>query len=332
MHNELIDGFGRKHDYLRISLTDRCNLRCFYCMPEEGIEICNKSEIMTFEEIIGISKIFVSKGVNKIRLTGGEPFYRRDVDLILEELAKLPVDLRITTNGVNLHKHIAVLKENNIKKINVSLDSLNPDKFKTITRFSVFDKVVDNINLLLKEGFEVKVNTVVMNGINDDEIIDFIAWTQHKPLHVRFIEFMPFNGNKWEWKKIVPYKKLMEAVENKFSLEHIVRINDRPNDTSLNYKIKNFEGTFAFINSVTQPFCGTCNRIRLTADGKLKNCLFSSTESDLLIAYRNGEDILPLIERSIGAKKEIRAGMATTAELKNTKRNQKNRSMVSIGG
>jgi len=328
----LQDTHGRDHAYLRISLIERCNLRCTYCMPEEGVKLSHKSHLMTYEEIYAIAKTFVKHGVTKIRLTGGEPLIRKDIPVILEKLATLPVELSITSNAVIIDKFIDVLKANGVKKINVSLDSLDATKFKHITRRHEFQKVYDNILLLVKEGFTVKVNAVLMKGFNDNEIIDFINFTKDLPVSVRFIEFMPFDGNKWDMSKMVSYAEVMQYVDNAFDKNDLVRLKDAANDTSKNYKIKDYKGAFAIISSVTNPFCDSCNRLRLTANGQLKNCLFSSTESDVLTTLRAGNPIEPIIKKAVQAKFKVRGGMDTLEKLQEPKLHTNNRSMITIGG
>lgn len=330
--NILQDRFDRDHTYLRISLIERCNLRCTYCMPEEGVQLSPKSHLMSYEEIYTMAKIFVDHGVTKIRLTGGEPLIRKDIPVILEKLASLPVELSITSNAVIIDKFIDVLKANRVKHINVSLDSLNADKFKEITRRNQFEKVYRNILLLVKEGFSVKVNAVLIKGFNDNEIIDFIHITKDLPITVRFIEFMPFDGNKWDLSKMVSYADVMQQVDEAFSKDTIIRLQDAPNDTSKNFKIKDYEGSFAIISSVTNPFCDSCNRLRLTANGQLKNCLFSATESDLLTTLRAGKPIEPIIQKAVAAKLKMRGGMDTLEKLQEPKLHSKNRSMITIGG
>ncbi len=329
--NILTDNFGRKHTYLRISLTELCNLRCTYCMPADGIQLSPKSHIMTYEEIYTIAKKFVENGVTKIRLTGGEPLVRKDAGLIMEKLASLPVEIGITTNGVIVDRFIEQFKDLGICKINVSLDSLNPDKNKSITRRDYFTKVYNNIQLLLKEGFEVKLNCVLMKGLNEDEIIDFIELTKHQNMQVRFIEFMPFDGNKWNMEKLVSLEEILKKVNENYSAESFLRLQDKPNDTVKNYRIKGYAGSFAVISSVTNPFCDSCNRIRLTANGQLKNCLFSTSESDLLTPLRAGKPIAPVIEKVVGVKKRIRNGMESLEKFKDPK-SHNNRSMIAIGG
>ncbi|WP_406683482.1 GTP 3',8-cyclase MoaA [Seonamhaeicola sp. MEBiC1930] len=330
--NILQDKFGREHTYLRISLTERCNLRCSYCMPEEGVQLSPKSHLMTYEEVYEIAKTFVDNGVTKIRLTGGEPFVRKDIPVVLEKLASLPVELSITSNAVIIDRFIDVLKANGIKKINVSLDSLDKNKFTHITRRNQFEKVYNNILLLVKEGFTVKVNAVLMKEFNEDEIIDFIELTKNLPVSIRFIEFMPFDGNKWDLSKMVSYKEIMEKVNQHFQADTIERLQDAPNDTAKNYKIKGYKGSFAIISSVTNPFCDSCNRLRLTANGQIKNCLFSSSESDLLTTLRNGDSIEPVIANAVHAKHKTRGGMDTLKKLQKPDLHSKNRSMITIGG
>jgi molybdenum cofactor biosynthesis protein A len=328
---QIIDQFGRVHDYLRISLTERCNLRCFYCMPEEGISLRPRSDFMTKNELIEIAKTFISMGVKKIRLTGGEPLVRNDAREIIDELSQLNVELAITTNGVLVDKFIDTFKSCNINSINVSLDSLQKEKFEKISRRDFFDVIKSNINLLIQNNFHIKLNAVIMRGVNDDELIDFIEFTKFNNVHFRFIEFMPFDGNKWDWSKGVSFKEIMNKVNLHYG-SSVMRIDDKKNDTAKNFKIDNYCGTFAIISSVTNPFCDTCNRIRLTADGKLKNCLFSNAETNLLAAFRKGENIKPLILDSIMKKKAFRSGMDTFEQLANPTERIKNRTMVAIGG
>ncbi|PTM10406.1 MAG: GTP 3',8-cyclase MoaA [Bacteroidetes bacterium] len=328
----LQDSFGRQHTYLRISLTELCNLRCTYCMPAEGIQLSPRSHIMNYDEVFEIAKTFVDHGVTKIRLTGGEPLVRRDADVILKKLSTLPVELSITSNAVIIDRFIDVLKECNIKNINVSLDSLDAEKFKEITRRNDFEKVYKNIMLLIDEGFNVKLNSVLINGFNDNEIIDFIEFTKELPICVRFIEFMPFDGNKWDKAKMVSYAQVMEYVNSNYDDSKVIRMQDAPNDTSKNYKIEGYKGSFAIISSVTNPFCDSCNRIRLTANGRLKNCLFSSSESDLLTVLREGKSIEPIIQKAVQSKLKVRGGMDTMEKLEQPDLHGKNRSMIAIGG
>ena len=327
----LTDTFGRKHNYLRISLTERCNLRCTYCMPAEGVQLSPKSHIMAYEEIYTIASEFVAMGVTKIRLTGGEPLVRKDASLIIEKLASLPVELTLTTNGILVDRFIALFKKCGISTLNISLDSLDANKNSQITRRSYFEKVYQNIQLLVKEGFIVKVNCVLMKGFNDNEIIDFIDLSKNLPLHVRFIEFMPFDGNRWNMEKMVSLQEILSKVESTYNKNEIIKLEDAPNDTTKSYRIKDYLGTFAIISSVTNPFCDGCNRIRLTANGHIKNCLFSSTESDLLTPLRAGKTIHDVVQKAIQTKFKIRSGMDTLDKFKKTD-DHNNRSMITIGG
>ena len=328
----LKDDFGRKHNYLRISLIEKCNLRCTYCMPAEGILLSPKADIMTADEIYAIAHAFVNNGVDKIRLTGGEPLLRKDFPQIIAQLASLKTEISITTNGILIDKHIEVLKQHGIKKINLSLDTLVASKFQTITLRNQFEKVVDNLHLLLNNDFKIKVNVVLIKGFNDNEIVDFIKLTQFLPISIRFIEFMPFAGNQWDKSKMVSQNEILDQVRNHFTASEIEKLQDDKNFTSREFKIKNYLGSFGIISSITNPFCDGCNRIRLTANGQLKNCLFSNAETDLLTPFRNGESIEGLIGFSIKNKKKIRAGMYSLDDINNPLLNLDNRSMIAIGG
>ena len=328
----LQDTFGRKHDYLRISITEHCNLRCTYCMPEDGISLTPKSHLMTADEIVSIAQTFVNLGVTKIRLTGGEPLVRKDATAIILRLGKLGMNLTITTNGILIPNFIETFKEAGIKTVNISIDSLVKDKFNKITRRDYFDIVQKNIDLLLEEKFNVKLNVVLIKSFNNNEIIDFISLTKSKNIQVRFIEFMPFSGNQWDKSKLVSYAEIIETVQSKYKLSEIERLQDSPNDTAKNFKINSHQGSFAIISSVTNPFCSTCNRIRLTADGKLKNCLFSNSETSLLETLRKGESIISLIEQNLLSKKAVRAGMDDDLKFQNPELFSQNRSMITIGG
>lgn len=325
----LIDSFDRVHNYLRISLTDNCNLRCFYCMPEEDYEFTPHSRLMQPEEIESLAKLFVDNGVSKIRLTGGEPLVRKDAADIILRLAKLPVKLTLTTNATRLHDFVDVLEEAKVSSLNISLDTLDPDKFNIITRRDSFKKVMDNINLMIARNFHVKVNVVVMKGMNDHEINDFVAWTKKVPVHVRFIEFMPFEGNRWTSNQVFTWKEMLDEISRKYSP---VALKGDIHDTAKKYSIEGHQGTFAVISTMSSPFCAGCNRMRLTADGKMKNCLFSQEETDLLTALRKGDDVLPLIQDSIRSKAKELGGQFTKDFEKIHTEDLHNRSMISIGG
>lgn len=330
--NILEDTFGRVHNYLRISLTEKCNLRCTYCMPAEGVPLTPASNLMNAEEIYQIAKIFVANGVDKIRLTGGEPSVRKDFKEIIQKLSNLNVSVAISTNAVIIDKFIDDLKEANIKIVNVSLDTLNPERFKKITLKSSFDKVWNNLLLLIDKGFKVKLNVVLLKGENDHEIIEFIKMTKDLPISVRFIEFMPFDGNRWDRSMTVSFKEINEEVLRVYHKDEVIKLEDAPNDTAKNYQIKGYKGSYAIISTVTNPFCDGCNRLRLTANGRLKNCLFSEKESDLLTAFRKGEAIEPIIQRAVLNKAAVRSGLDTPEKFENTDNHHKNRSMIAIGG
>jgi cyclic pyranopterin phosphate synthase len=230
----------------------------------------------------------------------------------------LPVTLTMTTNGTRLH-HFADVISAAMGSINISLDTLRSDRFRSITRRDEFDTVLRNISALLARGLQVKVNAVILKGINEDEILDFVAWTRSAPVHVRFIEFMPFPGNRWTGNQVVTWQEILDAVSAAYPVE---RLEDGPHDTAKGYRVPGHQGTFSVISTVSAPFCGTCNRLRLTADGKLKNCLFSQGETDLLGPWRKGEDVTGLILSNIAAKAERLGGHNLQA----------NRSMITIGG
>jgi molybdenum cofactor biosynthesis protein A len=329
---QIQDTHGRKHSYLRISITENCNLRCTYCMPAEGIALTPKAHLMTADEIISIAKTFVNLGVNKIRLTGGEPLVRKDAKDIIQRLGKLGVELTLTTNGILVHDFIETFKEAGVHTLNVSIDSLKKDKFNQITRRNYFDKFWKNLELLDANGFQLKLNVVVIKGFNDNEIIDFIELTKDRDIQIRFIEFMPFDGNQWNKEKLVSYAEILSQVNENYAAENVERLIDKPNDTAKNHKITSYKGGFSVISSVTNPFCSTCNRIRLTADGKLKNCLFSNSETDLLDSLRAGKDIEPLIFQNIKSKMAMRGGMDDDAKFQNPELFSQNRSMIKIGG
>jgi len=323
------DTFGRVHDYLRISLTDNCNLRCFYCMPEEKYAFAPASRLMQPDEIETIARIFVSQGVKKIRLTGGEPLVRKDAPAIIEKLGNLGIDLHITTNGVRLHEMLPELIAANIRSVNVSLDTLQPDKFLKITRRDLYHRVRSNVELLLQNGIRTKLNVVVMKGTNENEILDFIALTKNYAIEIRFIEFMPFSGNKWDGDTVFTLQEMLHTIAGKYDFIPVERT---LHDTAKQYMIPGHAGSFAVISTMSQPFCDDCNRIRLTADGKLKNCLFSKSETDLLSALRQGHDILELIHANVRSKAKALGGQFEGAISDIDAGQIQNRSMITIGG
>ena len=298
-------------------------------MPEEDYVFTPASQLMQVNEIETLAKIFVEQGVDKIRLTGGEPLVRKDAAEIILALSKLPVTLTLTTNGTRLHEFVDVLQTARIRSLNISLDTLQAEKFQLVTRRNQFDTVMGNIHLLLDKHFHVKINVVVMKGLNDNEVIDFIEWTKNMPVHVRFIEFMPFSGNKWTSNKVFTWQQMLELIEAKYP---VIRLQDEKHDTAKKYTVPGHAGTFAFITTMSAPFCGDCNRMRLTADGKMKNCLFSKAETDLLTALRNKEDVVPLIHQSIRSKAKELGGQFNTDFEHLHAEDIQNRSMITIGG
>jgi len=244
-------------------------------------------------------------------------------------LSRLGINLTLTTNATRLNDFVTVLKDANVHSLNISLDTLEADKFTMITRRNQFHQVYENIQVMLKNGFHVKVNMVVMKGLNDGEINDFIEWTRDEPVHVRFIEFMPFTGNRWTSNKVVTWQEMLHIIESKYSF---LPLQNDKHDTAKAYQVPGHAGTFAVISTMTSPFCSGCNRIRLTADGKLKNCLFSREETDLLTAFRNGNDVRPLIFQNIKSKaKELGGQFSTDFEHLHAE-DINNRSMITIGG
>ena len=323
------DEFGRVHNYLRISLTDNCNLRCFYCMPDEDYDFTPAARLMQTEEVEQLARLFVREGVTKIRLTGGEPLVRKDAAKIIESLSALPVELVMTTNATRIHEFITVLKASNIRTINVSLDTLQPDKFLLVTRRNLFHQVRSNIELLLHHGFKVKINVVIMKGFNEDEINDFIEWTTHIPVQIRFIEFMPFSGNRWTGNKVFSMQDMFSEINTRFEF---LPVENELHDTAKHFMIPGHVGSFAIISTMSSPFCSSCNRMRLTADGKLKNCLFSTGETDLLTALRNHEDVTERIHASIRSKaRQLGGQFSGTFDMLDAA-SIHNRPMITIGG
>ena len=290
MQNTLIDKFGRTLNYLRLSVTDRCNLRCYYCMPEEGVAYVQQNALLTWNEMYLLTHLFASLGVSKIRITGGEPFVRNGIMPFLKNISDLPGldEINITTNATLTGTYIAELKALGITKLNISLDSLDKERFYQITRRDVFEKVYQTILTLLSEGFDIKLNCVLSAGKNVDDIIPFIELTKHHPVSVRFLEEMPFNGGEtfdvanWNYKDI--YRHISHHYDD------IITLENSPNSTSLNYKVPGYAGSFGIIPSFSRTFCGTCNRLRLSATGELRTCLYGAPAVNLRDALRNGAD------------------------------------------
>ena len=329
----LTDTHGRHHSYLRISLTEKCNLRCLYCMPEDGIDLTANDQLMTTDEVVRVAKLFVAAGVNKIRLTGGEPTVRRDLEDIVRRLAALEGlnTIAVTTNGLTLHRRLGALRDAGLTHVNISLDTLVPAKFELLTRRAGHDRVMRSIRAAVDLGYDpVKANVVLMRGVNDDEILDFVALTRDAPVNVRFIEYMPFDGNKWETNKVVSYAEARATIERAHpSLRRATTPGeDARSEVGKNFTIDAHEGAVSFVTSMTHNFCGGCNRLRVMADGNLKVCLFGEAETSLRDAMRAGSDDAALMDTVSAAVKRKAAAHAGMHDLKH----MKNRSMIKIGG
>ncbi|MBX3280303.1 MAG: GTP 3',8-cyclase MoaA [Acidobacteria bacterium] len=306
----LRDSYGRPIRDLRISITDRCNFRCFYCMPAEAMEWQPKSEILSYEEILALSELFVSLGVDKLRVTGGEPMLRRDLESLIERLARLPglCDLALTTNAHFLRNRAKALKDAGLRRITVSLDSLDPERFALLTGRNELAQVLDGIDAAIEAGLKpVKVNSVVIRGVNDDQAVAFAAYARERGVSVRFIEFMPLdNGKVWRREMVVPGEELRARINDVYALERVKQ--DNPSETARRWRFADgAPGEVGFINPVTQPFCGHCSRIRLTADGMIRTCLFSTVEHNIKKLLRQGADrerIVEFIRATVDKKEE----------------------------
>ena len=287
--SKLIDSFGRQINYIRLAVTDRCNLRCQYCMPAHGIDIVDRKELLTYKEMYRIVRVLTELGVNKVRLTGGEPFVRKNFVGFLKMLSfnDLLEDINITTNGALISKHIYVLENlQKIKNINLSIDSLQAEKFNQITRRKVFDEVYKTLELLEKSTLNLKLNMVIQSGVNTDEIINFVALTKDKNIAVRFIEEMPFNGKgQRKMTENWNYNRILKEIKNKFK---ITSIPSEKSSTSRNFSIENHQGTVGVIPAFTRTICEDCNRIRITSTGLFKNCLFDDGVFNLRDFLRKG--------------------------------------------
>jgi len=322
----LSDSFQRPLNYLRISVTDRCNLRCIYCMPPEGIPLMSHEDILSYEEICIVARAAAELGIVKVRLTGGEPLVRARVTNLLAMLAQIQGidDISLTTNGVLLQRYADELKSAGLRRVNVSLDSLRSDRFHRITRMGNLDDVLRGIEAARQAGLNpVKTNTVVMRGTNDDEVLDFARLTIEGEWHVRFIEYMPFSKGEKADHLLVTVSEIKQRIETLGELEPSLSSGGGP---ARYFRLPGARGTIGFISPVSEHFCRACNRLRLTADGKLRPCLFSDTEIDLREPLRRGataDDIKRLIQEAASCKPEgHKLGAGITCE----------RFMVQIGG
>lgn len=333
IENRLTDRFGRRHTYLRISVTDRCNLRCLYCLPEERIDWKRREELLTFAEVERVARVAVEMGVEKIRVTGGEPFVRADVEELLAALKSIPGlrSLAVTTNAVLLAAKLPFVRSS-VDAFNISLDTFRPERFRELTGRDRLADVLAGIDAVLEAGYtNLKINAVVMRGVNEDEILDFARFTQDRPVAVRFIEFMPFAGNEWSAGRLVTMAEILAAVEAEYRLEPIP---EGPSPVSRDFRLTNRTterrnaGSIGVIASMSRPFCASCSRLRLTAEGKVMPCLHSPLEFDLRGILRSGGsdgDIADLFLKALGEKPEEHLPAEGLLE-------QNGRVMIQIGG
>ena len=302
---DLVDSFGRVVRDLRIAVTDRCNFRCTYCMPEEGLDWLPRDEVLSFEEIERIARILVDRyGINGIRLTGGEPTVRAHVTTLVAKLAALGVDLAMTTNGTTLRMLAQPLRDAGLRRVNVSLDTLHTERFTEMTRRDELTKVLDGIDAAIDAGFDpVKINAVIERGVNDGELLDLAVFGRQRGVEIRFIEFMPLDAQgEWGRQKVVSQDEIVDTIGSVFPLERVTARGAAPADR---WRYLDGKGLIGVIPTVTKAFCGDCDRVRLTADGQFRTCLFAIDETDLRAALRRGDtddEIAGLIERAVGAK------------------------------
>jgi cyclic pyranopterin phosphate synthase len=325
----LMDRFGRVHTYLRISVIERCNLRCLYCMPAEGIELKPREHLLRLEEIERIARLFSTMGITKVRLTGGEPLIRRNLEWLIDRIAGIEgiQTIAMTTNAILLGGKAAILRRAGLQQLNISLDTLKPERFRQMTLRDEFDRTMEGVESALAEGFHpLKINAVIMGGINDDEILDMVEYVRNKPVNMRFIEYMPFKGNGWKRGKLVSFAEMRRRILERYDLVPIEP--ESSSDVAKDFRIEGFEGTVSFITSMTEDFCSGCNRIRLLADGSIKSCLFHKPEENLRDALRRGADdskLEQLIRSSIAQKLEKHEPMGELESVVD-------RSMIEIGG
>ena len=331
MPEQLVDGFGRVHTNLRISVTDRCNIRCFYCMPAEDVQFMDRQNLLTFEEIERFVRVAVPLGLRKIRLTGGEPLVRRDLHVLVRKLAAIPeiIDIGVTTNGLLLADQAQDLFDAGLRRINVSLDALDPAKFEQITRRTGYEKVLAGIQKAQDVGFApVKVNAVSIRGLTESEIVPFGHFARRTGAEIRFIEFLPLDSDSaWQRDKVLFAHEIVELLSREI-MPLVPCPDQNPHAPATEFQFEDGIGRIGLIASISQPFCMSCDRFRITADGKLRNCLFSLEETDVRSMIRNGgqdEEIAAAIRASVSAKKEGH-------EINTSRFIQPARPMHSIGG
>ncbi|WP_162673191.1 GTP 3',8-cyclase MoaA [Gemmata massiliana] len=304
----LVDSFGRVHNNLRISVTDRCNLRCTYCMPED-VTFLDRGELLTFEEITSFVRVAASLGVNKIRLTGGEPLMRRDLHKLVRMIVSVPgiTDVGLTTNGILLAEQAAQLFDAGLRRLNVSLDTLDPDRFRALARRGGVEKVLAGLNAAKRAGFDpIKINAVAIRGFAEHDVVPLAQYCKDNSFELRFIEYMPIGADSWEREKVFFAAEILELIGNEVG--PLMPAPADPSAPALDYAYRDGSGTVGVIASVSRPFCRSCNRIRLTADGKLRNCLFALDETDVKGLLRslpiNDETIRNALRQSVWAKWE----------------------------
>jgi cyclic pyranopterin phosphate synthase len=335
----LVDAYKRPVKDLRISVTDRCNFRCSYCMPLDEYEWIDKKEILTFEEITRLAKLAIEFGVEKIRLTGGEPLVRQDLPLLVEKLSALKglKDLCLTTNGALLSERIQALKQSGLRRVNISIDTLDAEKFKRMTKRGDLNKVLEGIFAAKRAGLApIKLNAVVERGVNDDDIIPLVEFSREHGFAMRFIEYMDVgNSNNWTSAKLVPKKEIIENIHARYPLREIGR--DQGSAPSVDYEFVDGRGDIGVIASVTEPFCGSCTRLRLTADGKIVTCLFSQLGHDVKGLMRGGatDDEVRTFLSSIWRKRTDRYSDERLTALNSATYDPKSHrkiEMISLGG
>ncbi|SKB61000.1 cyclic pyranopterin phosphate synthase [Soonwooa buanensis] len=327
----LQDQFGREINYLRLAVVDRCNLRCTYCMPENGLQWIKQNDLMTDEEMIRICSIFTDLGVSKIRITGGEPFVRKNCIQLMESISKLLglLDLTLTTNGLLTTDYIPRLKAMGVKSVNLSLDTLDSERFYKITRRKSFDKVMKTLESLLKHDLKVKINAVVMEDENIEDIIPLVKLAKENPIDVRFIEEMPFNGGNTPVSLKWNYERILEHIQSEFPI--LEKMEDPKSSTAYNYKIPGFKGDIGIIAAYTRSFCGDCNRIRITPNGELRTCLYEEHGINLKDELRLGktdDELKSIIINTIKHKPKD----GWDAEKQNASSAESHQSMATIGG
>lgn len=330
----LVDRFGRIHDYLRISVTDRCNLRCVYCMPAEGMKFLDESEVMTDEEIVQIVTAGAELGISKLRLTGGEPTVRRGLTSLIQKLSAIPgiTDIALTTNGMSLRDQAQELYDAGVSRLNLSLDSMKAEPFQAITRFGEFSRVWEGLEKAVEVGFSpIKLNIVLVGGFNEGEIVDFLRLTERWPLAVRFIEYMPIGQDAKAWRKrYVPLDTVFTAAQEA-GINLLPGGEVRGNGPAQYYQIPGAPGHVGFIHPVSDHFCETCNRLRLTADGKLKPCLYWADEVTVRDCVNQPEQLRALFYRALALKPE-KHEMAKAGEMLESGLIPTSRVMSQIGG